>query len=151
MNQAYVDVLASLRQRLDVLTEEREKLANAIEAMEALVEPESARLQSDLVRATPPAPSQEPDSQHPSTYAEASRIVLSDAGGPMHLGKIIRAAQERGWFIDRDPENRNLYNAWYAALLRRVDLFERVAPSTYELRRENASAPTPAEAEIGAG
>ena len=138
------EVLAHLQGRLRTVENERAKLRKAIEAVAALVEPN--RQQTSLLDSE-----SEPGLSGTPTYAEAAQAVLRGMGRPLHIAPLMTAMQERGWFPDKDPGDRNFSNAVYAALDRRADMFVRTGPAMFALREwagpENETAPAEAGAE----
>ena len=121
------EVLSHLQGRLRIVENERDKLRKAIEAVAALVEPN--RQQTSLLDSE-----SEPGLSDTPTYAEAAQAVLRGMGRPLHIAQLMTAMKARGWFPDKDPDDRNFSNAVYAALDRRVDMFVRTGPAMFALR-----------------
>ena len=66
------------------------------------------------------------------SIAEKAKPILGDAGRAMHVKELIPALENTGVDLSN---NKNKLATVAAALYRRSDEFERVAPNTFSLRK----------------
>jgi len=136
-HETYRQVVTALRAQLKELDAQREKIKHAIEAIEDLPAPPALddAASGAEEKAAGGSPSSKTTDESPS-YPEAGEIVLKEAGKALHLNEIMRRSQLRGWYADKDAEDRGFRNAMAGSLDRKYrggEIFSKPAPATYGL------------------
>jgi hypothetical protein len=156
-HEAYRTTLAALREQLRLLDVQRQKVAVAIAAIEDLPAPPPIPGLFDKVQE--PEPAREPEPEPPTrgdwpSYPEGAEIILREVGRPLHMDEILKRALLRGWYADKDLDDRVFKNAVTGSVdrkMRKGKVFNRPAPATYGLREwEKNDTPAPNGAGAGA-
>ena len=135
------ELIAELEEELQSLINERKKLIwidNRISTLQGLIasakafwdEKQIAQQKASLglisVQALPLIIESKP------TISDAVREILTESNKPMHVRELIAGLKKRGFSLS----DKNPASSVSLSLKRKSDVFRKVAPNTYDLRRD---------------
>jgi hypothetical protein len=147
---------AALRSALTTLYEERDKVQEAISALEDLLGVDTVKSRptqpkpttsssGSLPEVAAPSPSKTDGNGDDMTIADYAQIFIKEASHRLSTREVVDRLEERGYATD----STNLYNSTYSALRRRSDLFTQTEDKKWILTKGEDDASNSAESPEG--